>query len=121
MDEQPKMGKVTFENGKYFLQVGSKHEEMPVGLLADESQLKELVGQEVELIYSLPKPFVVGFIPKWRRPGGILCYIPAPEWWKIGSVVIDEHVRQRLVDTFVKENIITPEVAKTLSQGPARS
>ena len=76
MEEKVVKGKVLHKEGKFFLEVGGKTEELPVGLLADEGFLKELVGQEVEVLYSTPKPFVLAFKPI-RGPGIITCNLVA--------------------------------------------
>ncbi len=72
MERQVVKGRVGHKEGKYFLEVAGKKEEMPVGLLTDEGFLKEVVGKEVEVFYSTPKPFVVAI--KWDARPPIICY-----------------------------------------------
>ncbi len=76
MEEKVVKGKVVHKEGKYFLEVAGKMEELPIGLLADEKFLKEQEGQEVEVFYSLPKPYVVA-LKTIKIPRIILCNIPA--------------------------------------------
>jgi hypothetical protein len=72
MEEKVVKGKVVHQEGKYFLEVAGKKEELPVGLFTDEGFLKDQVGQEVEVFYSTPRPFVVAIKPV-RLPGIITC------------------------------------------------
>ena len=65
-------GKVVHKEGKYFLEVAGKMEELPVGLLTDEGFLKEQAGQEVEVYYTIPKSFVAAIKPI-GIPGIITC------------------------------------------------
>jgi hypothetical protein len=76
MEEKIIKGKVVHKEGKYFLEVAGKMEELPVGLLTDEGFLKEQVGKEVEVLYSTPKPFVMAIKPI-GRPGIITCNLIA--------------------------------------------
>ncbi len=108
-------GKVIHKEGKYFLDVAGKTEELPVGLLADEKFLKEQVGQEVEVLYSIPKPHVVA-LKTIRIPRIILCNIPAPEW--LGNIIThpSSEMTVSVATRLLKEGFITQEVFEKIQQ-----
>lgn len=119
MKEETRIGTVGFKEGKYFLEVAGRREELPVGIVAEEAQLKELVGQEVEVLYSEPRRVVVGliakelppitcYIPWWRR--WHTCYLPAP--WVLRGV--EKEVRANLAKQFLEEGLISEEVFERL-------
>jgi hypothetical protein len=109
MNEKVHIGKVVYKEGKYFLDVAGKMEAFPVGILADEGVLKELVGKEVEVFYSTPKPSVVVVKDKFRRVP-ILCNIPA-SWTRIGSIVTNPSREMTLTvaNSLLKGGYITKE------------
>lgn len=121
MREEKRTGTVVFEEGKYFLEVEGTREEVPAEAIAQEAQLKELVGQEVEVLYSEPKRAVVGLVAKEFMP--ILCYIPGPPWppcfmcylpppWVIRGVELE--VRTNLAKRFLEEGYISEEIFERL-------
>jgi hypothetical protein len=121
MREEKRTGIVVFEEGKYFLEVEGRREEVPPEAVAQEARLKELVGQEVEVLYSEPKRAVVGLVAKEFMP--ILCYIPWPPWppcfmcylpppWVIRGV--EQEVRMNLARRFLEEGYISEEVFERL-------
>lgn len=77
MPEETKTGKIIVENGKHFLIVGNQRDELPAELFGGAEGLKEMEGQEVEVLYS-PVSFPVLLRPKRRPP--ILCYLVATHW-----------------------------------------
>ena len=92
-------------------------EELPVGLLADEKFLKEQVGKEVEVLYSIPKPAVVAIKPSGIKRVPILCNIPAWEW-VVGIVTQPSAEMTRAVATkLLKEGVITQGVYDKMQQG----
>lgn len=111
--ERKPMGKVAYEAGKYFLEVAGRREELVPGALADEAQLKELVGQEVEILYTEPRSWVVGLATARRR---IVCYMPLPR--PVCYLAIDprvlrglqDKVRLNLAKQFLEEKLISKEV-----------
>jgi len=113
MKKETRTGTVVFEEGKYFLEVEGRREELLAGLVADEEQLRKLVGEEVEVLYSEPKRFVVGLVS--RKIGPILCYV-WPPWpvcyypvpWILRGV--EKEVRVNLAKRFLKEGLISEEV-----------
>jgi hypothetical protein len=116
MEEKVTKGKVGYKEGKYFLDVAGKMEELPVGLLVDEKFLKEQVGQEVEVLYSTPRPAVVA-IKSLRIPRIILCNIPAWEW-VAGIITQPSAEMTRVVATkLLKEGVITQGVYDKMQQG----
>jgi hypothetical protein len=80
MSELPKTGKVILRDGKYFLATPGKEQQIGPEAQIDPAQLKALVGQEVELVYSEPVPFVAGLISSVSstllKPYRFPCYIP---------------------------------------------
>ncbi len=71
---QPKTGVVLKEQGRFFLSIGDQKYDM-ASMVIDPAELETLAGKKVELVYSEPQSFVVGFKPPRRKP--ILCYMPA--------------------------------------------
>lgn len=129
MKRQADKGKIILEEGKYFLDIDGKKQELPAGTI-DEAKLKELAGKEVEIIYSEPQSFVVGikvdklptitcYIRPWppHPPCYIwhphppcymycfVCYLPAD--WLIKGVEVE--VRKNLAQRFLDEGIISKE------------
>jgi len=76
MKGQVVKGKVLHKDGKYFLEVAGKTEELPAGVLTDEGFLKAQAGQEVEVFYTNPKSFVAAIKPL-GKPGIITCNLVA--------------------------------------------
>jgi hypothetical protein len=121
MKERMRMGIVMFDEGKYFLEVEGRREELPLETVVEEEQLKKLVGQEVEVFFSEPRPAVVGIKAKELMP--ILCYIPWPPWppcflcylpvpWLIRGV--EREVQINLAKRFREEGYISEEVFERL-------
>ncbi|HXJ92004.1 MAG TPA: hypothetical protein VMT20_03885 [Terriglobia bacterium] len=113
MAEHPKTGKVTFREGNYFLEAEGKHHAIPVGANVQTPQLKELVGKQVEILYSEPKSFVVGLVPvgATSRPPRIICYFPADPW-AVG--VVEEGARAALAQQFLNEGVLSKETFEKL-------
>ena len=110
------VGTVVHTEGKYFLEVGverAKKEKLPLGSMLDEAHLKELVGKDVEVLYSNPMPSIVGVLTKLPHCYFILCYYPPAPWKEmIGTVVplVDKGVRTQVADKLLKEGAISEEV-----------
>jgi hypothetical protein len=109
MPELSKKGKVVLREGKYFLEAPGNVEQIQIAAAIDPAQLKELVGQEVEILYSEPKVFAVGLVGTRPvagvRPPRIICYIPAVT--DIG--VIAEEARLAFADQLLKEGVLSKE------------
>jgi hypothetical protein len=110
MPEEIREGTIIFEEGKYLLEVEGKREELPVGVRLQERQLKKLVGQKVEVLYTEPKQFVVG-LKAFRRPP-ILCYVPPVDWLIDPAVLtgVEKQVRLNLAKQFLKAKLISQEI-----------
>ncbi len=117
MTEKAVKGKVIHKEGKYFLDVAGKMEELPVGLLTDEEFLKEQVGQEVEVFYTIPKSFVAAIKPV-GRPGIMLCNAPA-EFLRGGKFVTKPSaaVTLKVAAKLLQEGFITKEVHDKIQKG----
>jgi hypothetical protein len=116
MPDEIRKGVLGVERGEFFLEVEGRREELPVGI-QDEAQLHELVGETVEVLYSVPKPYVVGLVAKRVRCYYILCYYPAPPWLRYrGTIIpaIDEKVRVHLAKRFMEEGLISDRVFEKL-------
>jgi hypothetical protein len=99
-------GKVAFREGQYYLETEGKLQVIPVGPHVDSASLKALVGQQVEVVYSEPRSFVVGLVavsPTIKRPP-ILCYIPAPI--DLGGLV-QEEIRAGLAKQFLDDGVLS--------------
>jgi len=110
MAEKLTKGKIVHKEGKYFLDVAGKLEALPTGLLADEAFLKEQVGKELEVVYTVPKSFVAALrIP--GRPPIITCNIVIDVLR--GATVVTQPsaaVARNLATALLKEGLITQEV-----------
>lgn len=118
MEEKVVKGKVVYKEGKYMLEVAGELKALPVGLLADEGFLKEQVGHEVEVFYSLPKSFVVVIKPI-GRPGMITCNIPAPEFLAGSNTFITQPtpaMTLKVATALLKEGYITQAVYEKIVQ-----
>lgn len=103
MEKKPQIGTVAFKDGNYFLEVEGKQNVIPVGPHIDKAQLKELVGQKVDILYSEPKSFVIGIVGKTERRPRILCYVPA-DFSIFG--VIEEKARAGLAKQLFEEKYL---------------
>jgi hypothetical protein len=107
------VGKVLLEGDKYFIDVAGRREELPPGVIGDEAELKELVGEQVEVFYSEPTRFIVGLKHPRRPPW--MCYLPRPPWlcylpppWVFKG--FEKEIRLNLARQFLEEGLISKEV-----------
>jgi hypothetical protein len=101
-----KTGKVTLKEGKYFLDIGGKSEELPHKLASDQTALKALVGKEVEVVYSPGNnAFITALQPLIPGLKCFMCYVPID--WK--HITIDEKVRMNLAKEYLDKKLITKE------------
>jgi hypothetical protein len=116
MEKQVVTGKVVHREGKYFLDVAGKMEELPVGILTDEEFLKEQVGQEVEVFYTVPKSFVAAIKPLGKREI-MVCNAPA-EFLRSAAHIIkpDAAITLKVAAKLFKEGFITQEVHDKIQQ-----
>lgn len=109
MENKPTTGKVSFREGQYYLETQGKQQLIPIGPHVDAANLKALVGQQVEVLYSEPHSFIAGFVaiapdPAIKFPRRILCYIPAPI--DLGGV-IQEEIRVGLAKQFLNDGVLS--------------
>ncbi len=104
-------GTVIAKKGKYYAQVGQQLHELVPNELGGEDRLKEMVGMEVQVVFS--KPELLAVIPKKRpaagwRPQCYLCYIPAPDDFKFWN--INPAIREANLKVFLEQGLISQEV-----------
>ncbi len=109
MANQPTTGTVVFKDGTYFLEAGGKLQPIPASPHIQEAQLKGLVGQKVDIVYSEPTSFVAGFLRPGHPP--ITCYYRIETF--LG--VVPEDARKALAQQFLNEGLLSPENFKKLS------
>ncbi len=74
----PTKGTVVASEGRYFLKYGNEQQELDPMLVGGLAVLKQLVGQDVDLV-TQATPWIVGVIKDKVR---IVCYVPPPEFWR---------------------------------------
>lgn len=116
MKSEAEKGVIRYEEGKYLIEANGRQEEIPTDLLTTAEDLKPLVGQEVEVLYSEPRRFIIGLVPdkkvvKWPR---IICYLPAP-WRGMIEARAVEAMRLSLAKQYHNEGIISEEVFRKLT------
>jgi hypothetical protein len=117
MASQPRTGTVVLRDGTYFLEAEGKQLPIPVSPHTQPAQLKELVGQKVDIFYSEPKSFVAGLVKAGTagpRIVRILCYIPADPY-VFG--VVEEEARAGLARQFLNEGVLSKETFEKLGAG----
>lgn len=118
MKEGKQIGTVLFEEGKFFLQVEDHRRELPTEFLVDESQLEQVVGKDVEVIYAEPAIHAL----RWPGWGCVICYLPVPPrcgWWD-GWGLGDE-TRAALLKTLHTEGWISQEILEKALESKAGS
>lgn len=118
MAENVTKGKLVYKEGKYFLDVAGRTEALPTGLLTDETFLREQVGKELEVFFTIPKPFVAAMKP-FGKPVIILCNIPAVELLRGETFVTQPTAAMttNVATALLKGGFITQEVFNTITQG----
>ncbi|MFC2172309.1 hypothetical protein ACFLU6_06715 [Acidobacteriota bacterium] len=114
MNEERRIGKVVHEKGKYFVEVEGKREELAGGIIVEGRKIEDLVGQEVEVLYSEPRRFVVGLVAKEygpilcyvRPPMPPMCYYPVDPWIYKG---IEKEIRENLAKRFFEEGLLSEQ------------
>ena len=117
MEEKVTKGKLVHKEGKYFLDVAGKMEALPTGLLTDEAFLKEHVGRDVEVLYTIPKSFVAAIKPI-GRPGIMTCNMPAQ--FLRGETFITQPtaaMTRNVATALLEGGFITQEVFDKIQQG----
>jgi hypothetical protein len=98
-----KEGKVSVQDGKYFVTVGALNKQVVVGDTTPESEIKALVGKPVAVVLAGRTIVAVGGLP--RKPW-VVCYVPVPDLFK----TIRPDLRAALLKRYVDAKVI-PEVA----------
>lgn len=113
MKEEVVKGKLVHKEGKYFLDVAGKMEEIPDGVLAEKGDLKKMVGQEVEVFYSIPKPYVVALRGLDKRRI-IICNLPRREF--LGPILNtpDDNMMQTALTNLHLRGDLTTQQYETL-------
>lgn len=129
----PARGTIIKEKGKLYLEVGKEKLDLSPDMM-EAGEMKKLVGKKVEILYSSPQKYIIGFRPPRMKP--ILCYVappfrppylcyvplppkPGPTCYIIAKPVgpdilkeAAEHARKDLLDQLVKEKFITAAARK---------
>ncbi len=106
------MGKIIHEGGRFFVVAEEARTELPMGLVADEKQLHELVGKEVEVLFSEPTRFIVALVPTVVKIPRIICYIPVPDAVFGPSVItaVEQAARLNLANQLLEAGVISQAV-----------
>jgi len=116
-----KRGRVSKVRNKYFLTVGGRKTEIPVGSFILRSEIGKMTNKSVYVAFSNTRKSEIVAIGTWPTPEKprvvcyIICYIPADDMVRR----IGPDVRDNLIDKMVNENIITPELAREIEFGPS--
>ena len=114
-----KKGKVSVARGKYFLTVGRKRMEIPVGTFVSAKEVRKLAGKEVYAAMSGSSIVAIGVLkvrpPRVRVPFcyWILCYYPADAVLR----KIRPEIRRKLISEMVGKRIISTKLARELRRG----
>lgn len=110
MQRQSKVGKVIEKQGEFFLETEGKPA-LALSPIVDEAQLKEMVGKDVEILYTDPKPSIVGIKTSLgHRCYFILCYVPIDIFGKVDDrvtiPVLEASARVRIAEKLLKAGTI---------------
>lgn len=110
MEKKPTTGTVVHKEGNFFLEAEGKLHAIPVGPNLKTTQLKELVGQKVEVLLSEPTSFVIGLVPVAAKAGvrlpRVICYFPADPF---AFGVVDEGARSAFAAQFLQQGVLSKE------------
>jgi hypothetical protein len=102
-----KEGKVSVQDGKYFVTVGALNKQIVVGDTTPESEIKAMVGKPIAVVLAGRTIVAVGGLP--RKPW-VVCYVPVPDLFK----TIREDLRAALLNRYVDAKVIPEAAAKKL-------
>lgn len=113
-----KKGKVSKTGSKYFLTVGKRKTEIPVGVTVSAAEVNKLVGKEVYAAFSGKRKSEIVAVGTWPEPEKptrpvcywIVCYIPAPDILRR----IGMDIRRTLIQKMLADGIITPKLAQRI-------
>lgn len=116
-----KKGKVSRLRGRYYLTVGRRRVEIPVGPIISTDQVRKLVGKDVLVAFSGRRKSEIVAIGTWPTPERprpfrcfwILCYIPALDM----IFRVRPSVRTTLIGKMVRERVITTKLARMIRSG----
>jgi hypothetical protein len=108
-----KKGRVVKQQKGFYVTVGQRKVQIPVGILVSQKDIAKMVGKDVRVVFSKQQSSEIVAIGLWpvaekmviKKPW-IICYIPALK--TISS--IDPAIRDTLITKMVQWNIITPEL-----------
>ncbi|UCG61496.1 MAG: hypothetical protein JSV52_14450 [Candidatus Zixiibacteriota bacterium] len=112
-----KRGKVLYQRGKYYVIVGRRRSEIPIGTFASRAEIARLVGKDVVVVFSRRRKTEIVAIGTWPTPERrlirwpiIVCYIPAPDLMRR----LGDEMRLALIRNMVREKIISPQFARKI-------
>jgi hypothetical protein len=113
-----KFGKVLRRGTKYFVAVGRREVEIPVGFVVSKADIDKFIGKPVIVVFSKLKPseiVAIGYyslikstivFKKW-----ILCYIPVPDLIRR----FNQEIRKTVLNKLVNEKIISRQLVKEIN------
>ncbi len=106
-----KEGRVSAARGKYFVAIGAKKVEIPVGQFVAESNVRKMLGKTVAVLVSGGSLIAISDDP---IPVGkcfwILCYKPVD----IITVRLQDRLREAVISQFVQAGILTQKQVPAL-------
>lgn len=103
-----KRGKVSCLRGKYFLTIGRRKLEIPVGTIVTEQDARSMVGKDVYAAVTRSNVTALFVDPRW-----ITCYVPAEAFLRKVLPSVQRTVARKMV----REKIISPEFEKEIISG----
>lgn len=104
-----KEGRVSTVRDRYYLTLGQKKLEIPVGDTVSIADIKKMVGRRVPVIVARSTIVAIGS-PLGHGCYWIICYKPIPDILK----QIGEAIRVDTIKEFVKTGVLTEVQAQTL-------
>jgi hypothetical protein len=114
-----KKAKVSKVRGKFFVTVGRRKLEIPVGPVISAQDVNKLVGKDVFVALSNKRPseiVAIGIWPLRVRCYWILCYLPAPDILRR----VQSTIRQTLLNKMVSTRILTPKLGRQIKANMPR-
>lgn len=102
-----KEGKVSVQDGKYFVTVGAISKQVVVGDTTPEADVKALVDKPIAVVMAGRSIIAIGGLPK--KPW-VVCYIPVPDLVK----TIREDLRGALLNKYADSKLIPAQAVKVL-------
>jgi hypothetical protein len=108
-----KKAKVSKVRGKYFVAMGKRKLEIPVGTIVAAKDVNKLVGKDVYVALSNKRPAEIVGIGIWPiriRCYWIVCYIPAPDIFRR----VQDTIRQTLLKKMVSSKVISDKLGRQI-------